>query len=257
MRRLSIVLLVLVAAGCGGGISEPGRTRYNFGVVAGADQSSPAGASSLDHPITTQLTKHPQGRFADRLIDLLLPIKAFAQLAMPGDPVAGALICAREAAPGEPTVFPLCAFTLSDGKAPNTVRGGTKAGTFTVVFSAQVPSEEPVRDSTTVTVLPGPMATHRFQPGTGYLCWTVFPAEHVLDQYGNSVPYRFVTTGSLAHVAGTALGNVEARTFVVDRRSVATNGVWESQPVRVELASGVIASGKLDTRHGDCVNLEF
>lgn len=261
MRHLvAVALLALVGCGDGKGVIDPGPTRYNFGIVDGADQSSVAGASSLGKPITSQLTKDPQGKFAARFMDFLLPLKAYAQgLTMPGEPVAGALVCAREAGPGEPKAFPLCAFTLADGKAPIAITGGTKAGKFTVVFSAQVQTQQPVRDSTTVQVNAGPMASHRFQPGSGFVCWTTFPADYVKDEFENSVPYRFVTTGPLAHVVSDTLGSEGARRFAVDRPSTNDNkgGPWESQPVTVETAAGVIATGKLDTRSRTCVDLQF
>lgn len=261
MRHFIALALLALAGGCGDakGVIDPGPTRYNFGIVDGADQSSVAGATSLGKPITSQLTKDPQGKFAARIMDFLLPLKAYAQgLTMPGEPVANALVCAREAGPGEPKAFPLCAFTLADGKAPISITGGTKAGKFVVVFSAQVQTQQPVRDSTTVIVNAGPMASHRFVKGAGFDCWTTLPADYVRDVFGNPVPYRFVTTGPLAHVASDTLGSEGARSFVVDRASVSVNGgPWESQPVTVETAAGVIATGRLDTRSRTCVNLQF
>ncbi|MGK2933697.1 MAG: hypothetical protein ACSLFE_00430 [Gemmatimonadaceae bacterium] len=263
-RFLSPLVLAIAvsSAACGDGkaLIEPSATRYNFGIVDGANQSSVAGAAELPQPITSQLTKDPAGKFATRLKNFVLPIVAYAQgLTMPGEPVAGALVCAREAGPGEPTAFPLCAFTLANGKAPIEIKGGTKAGVHQVVFSAQVQSQQPVKDSTTVTVAAGPVATHHFHPGTGYTCWIEIPADRIRDQYGNPVPYRFVTTGPLAHVADTTLGSAGARTFVVDRRSVLVDGgPWESQPVTVEVVPGsALFTGRLDTRSGTCVDLYF
>lgn len=263
--RILLAVAVLIVAGCGDGkaLVDPGPTRYNFGIVDGANQSSVAGANQLPQPVTSQLTKDPNGKFANRLRDFILPLKAFAQgLQMPGTPVAGALVCAREAGPGEPTAFPLCAFTLADGKAPITVKGGTRAGSHWVRFSAQVQSQQPVTDSTIITVVAGPVASHKFSKGSGYLCWTVFPADFVVDQYGNPVPYRFVTAGPLAHVASDTLGSVGARTFVADRASTYTatsdhSGFFESQPVTVETATGTIAAGKIEVRGATCVDLHF
>lgn len=260
--RTPLLLVSLVAlSACGGGDSlAPLPTRYNFGVVDGANQVSTAGVPVLGQPITSQLTRHAEGTFA-RLQRLLLPPFAYAQgLTMPGTPVAGALVCAREAGPGEPQAFPLCAFTLADGKAPIEIKGGTKAGVHQIVFSAQVPSQQPVRDSTTVTVLAGPMASHRFID-TGFICWTVFPADGVKDQYGNAVPYRMRTTGPAAHFLSDVLGSEGARTIVADTEMYVPAGSAPGlgQPVTVEVATGVIATGEITQSSPsiNCVRMWF
>lgn len=157
MRTVAFVLALLSIACGGSGGTEPGPVRYNFAVVDGRNQAAPAGAGQLANRITSQLTRDPQGTFAsralDRVGDFLLPALAYAQgLTLAGEPVQGAIVCGREALPNEPQVQPLCAFTLADGKAANTVVPGTKAGTYNVVFTAQNVGTEPVKDSTTVIV---------------------------------------------------------------------------------------------------------
>lgn len=248
----SLLLLVLLAA-CGSA-TDTGPVRYNFAVVDGLNQHATAGAAVLGTRITSQLARDPQGRFASSAFDWLLPAIAYAQgISVKGDPVPGTLVCARQADPGEPKAEPLCAFTLADGKAPIEIKPGTKAGVFNIAFTAQVQTQEPVKDSTTVTVEAGPMASHRFVPGTSFGCWTVFPADYVQDQYGNPVPYRFVTKGDLAHTVSDVLGSAGARTFVADKKSSTP------QPVSVEVATGTIASGQLTVVYfdGSCVDLQF
>jgi hypothetical protein len=162
MRTLLLCATVLSITACGGTSSTAVHlTRWNFAVVDGRNQAAAAGSGTLANRITSQLTRDPQGTFAsralDRVGDFVLPALAYAQgISLAGEPVEGAIVCGREAAPGEPQVQPLCAFTLADGKAANTVVPGTKAGTYNIVFTAQVQSEEPVKDSTTVIVQPGP-----------------------------------------------------------------------------------------------------
>jgi len=258
MRGKVLGFLLVAAVACGGA-TDTGPTRYNFAVIDGRNQVSVAGDATLAKPITSQLTRDPQGKFATRVLDFLAPAIAYAQtLTLSGTPVANAIVCGREAKAGEPQVIPLCAFTLTDGTAANSVHGGTKAGKFNILFTAQVTSQLPVADSTTVAVAAGAMASQSFT-GVGFSCWTVVEPERVLDQYGNPVPYRFVTTGTLAHTASNVLGSDGARTFVADRQSLSANGVVESQPVTVETAGGVIATGKLTVPNLSqaCVWLNF
>ncbi len=258
MRRSILSIALFALAACGGSATDVGPTRYNFAVVDGRNQTSAAGDATLTNRITSQLTRDPQGKFA--VLDFLLPTKAYAQgISLAGEPVAGAIVCGRVAPIGEPQVVPLCAFTLADGKAANVVQPGTKAGTYNILFTAQVPSQEPVKDSTTVVVEAGPMAGTIFLRGRSWGCWTIFPDIGVVDQYGNAVPYRFVTTGPLAHVASGVIGAPDARTLVADRLGGQPTGTFrgETQAVDVEVASGVIASGQLFVRTAGCVDLEF
>lgn len=219
---------------CGETTTAPRALRYNFGVVDGANQVSTAGVPTLGQPITSQLTRHEQGKFA-RLQRIILPPFAYAQgLVMPGIPVAGAIVCAREADPGEPKAFPLCAFTDVNGKAPITIQGGTKAGAFRVLFTAQVQSQQPVRDSTTVTVEAGPITFNFFTlcgslTGGPVPTWTVDNIPNgqplVRDQFGNRVPYKLVVTGDVATVQGDTLGTLAARTLVKVKEGTATVSV--------------------------------
>lgn len=219
MRTLVSALLIAAVAACGGS-TDTAATRYNFAVIDGRNQLSTAGAPTLARPITSQLTRDPQGRFATRVFDLLAPAKAYAQgLTLAGTPIANQIVCGREAAPGEPQVVPLCVFTLADGTAPSTIQGGTKAGTYNVVFTAQVPSQEPVKDSTTVTVAAGPVYSSDFDRGVTYQSgWPApftLPEGALQDRYKNPVPYRFVSS-AYVHAAGDTLGTAAARTLVAD-----------------------------------------
>lgn len=211
--RTPLVFTFLALAACGSA-TDTGPVRYNFAVVDGANQKSTAGAAALAKPITAQLTRDPQGKFASRVLDFFSPAVVYAQsIGLAGEPVANTLVCGRESADGEPKVVPLCAFTLADGRAPNTVQGGTKAGTYNILFTAQVPSEEPVVDSTTVTVDPG-TADPNFKVSGPIvsLPTDTIPANAVRDIYGNSVPFAIVSD-SLITVAGKVAGTVDARRF--------------------------------------------
>lgn len=221
----SLLLPPLVGAlACGGSVAAPESTRWNFAVIDGRNQKSVAGDASLAKAVTSQLTRDPNGKFATRVLDLLRPAVAYAQgLALAGEPVANAIVCGRESAPGEPKVVPLCAFTLADGKAANTVEAGTKAGTFNILFTAQVPSEEPVVDSTTVVVEPGP-ADPSIHISSNDLASTVdtVPASAVVDAFGNPVPFA-IQSDSLVTVAGTVAGTVDARRVTFKAAAGASN----------------------------------
>lgn len=258
MRVAGSLFLMVAAISCGSA-TDTGPTRYNFAIIDGLDQSGTAGTTTLPKPITAQLTKDPEGRFAARVIDFLLPLKAFAQgLTLPGQPVVGALVCGREAEPGEPTVEPLCGFTLTDGKAPKVVKPGTKAGTYNIVFSAQAVGESPIKDSTTVTVEAGPMVVNRWLSylsvsGLSPHTFDNGPEDvFVQDAYGNRVPYRLEVTGP-AHVLGTELGTLDARTIVADPEGLCSNncsGDISTRPehwgtLKVVTKAGTIATGSL------------
>jgi hypothetical protein len=253
MRALAALVLALILGACGGS-TETQATRYNFGIVDGSNQKSTAGTATLAKPITSQLTRDPQGKFATRVFDFFAPAIAYAQsLTLPGDPIADAIVCGRESAPGEPKVVPLCAFTLADGKAANTVEPGTKAGSYNIVFTAQVASELPVKDSTTVTVEPGPAVNPTNQPAGGG--WdqprlvrvgesiTIVPVIDARDQYGNAIPdYAKTAATGLAARNGSEPGEVTpdvtgTLTYIVEPKwAVTADGtVCERLPCRVYL----------------------
>lgn len=193
-----LVLLALMA--CSSSSTDTKATRYNFAVVDGMNQHSTAGAATLAKPITAELTRDPSGKFANGAFDFLKPSIAYAQgITLSGEPVANQIVCGRESNVGEPKVVPLCAYTLADGKAANTVQGGTKAGTYNILFTAQVPSEAPVVDSTTVTVDPGAPATvdlvnayRLFVPIDGSFDLHVLIAS-VRDKYENEIDWKKLT----------------------------------------------------------------
>lgn len=233
MRVLTGLIASIVIVGCGGSSTDQGPARYNFAVVDGLNQSSTAGAPTLAKPITAQLTRDPQGKFATRVFDLFAPALAYAQsLNLPGDPVAGQLVCGEESASGEPKVVPLCAYTLATGKAANSVQGGTKAGVYTMRFTAQVPTEMPVKDSTTVTVEPGNVSGGDFFGHVSYpgrVSPATFPLTLLLDQYGNQVAYKLIVVTGAAHAQGNVIGTAEARTLVADGPGSGTVEVWAAQ----------------------------
>jgi hypothetical protein len=246
--RVHALLVFCVA--CGSATDTP-PVRYNFGIVDGRDQRSTAGAAQLAKSVTTQLTRDPQGEFASRVLDFFKPVVAYAQsLSLAGDPVANAIVCGRESAPGEPKVVPLCAYTLADGKAANIVEGGTKAGTYTILFTAQVPSQAPVVDSTTVTVDPGAADTV-IAAVAGWL----FVGEgkgiqlsqlviHAADRYGNLVTSSPTVTdvGKWSVANGVISSSSEQSapiTLAVDTKPATVSLVSV-----VDLRPGLAATGK-------------
>lgn len=278
-RLTSTIALLLLAAACGGSSTDAGPTRYNFAIIDGKNQISTAGDPTLSKPVTSQLTRDANGKFASGVLDFLLPAKAFAQsITLPGAPVANAIVCGRESLPGEPKVQPLCAYTLADGKAANTIQGGTKAGTYKIIFTVQLPTQMPVMDSTTVVVTAASASKVTLAQGTSYPSRdnpATFPADIVVDQYGNIVPFKIVVdavptglkalsatwnmTGfsapkSFAHAAGDTLGTVAARTIVVD--STGPIIVPGDDPpiilgtIQIVTAEGVVAKGSIQTRVG-------
>lgn len=216
MRAL-IAGLMLSLAACGGS-TDTKTIRYNFAIVDGQNQSTTAGTPTFAKPITSQLTRDPEGKFATRIFDFFAPAVAYAQsIVLKGEPVAGQIVCGEESGAGEPKVVPLCAYTLADGKAANSIEGGTKAGTYTLRFTAQVPAEMPVKDSTTVTIDPGPAVNPNNQdvdpgfvsPRAVRVGETVTFAAviNARDQYGNAIPdYAKTATTGIAVRRGNEAG---------------------------------------------------
>lgn len=251
MKTLVLLPLVALLSACGGS-TDTAATRYNFAVIDGKNQASAAGTATLARPITSQLTRDPQGQFASRVFDFLAPEKAYAQgISLSGDPVVDAIVCGRVAPVDEPQVVPLCAFTLADGKAANVVKPGTKAGTYNVLFTAQVPTQEPVVDSTTVVVQAGPMVTNAFTDHPSYNCWTspaTFPGDVLKDKYGNLVEYQLVPSGNVAHAKVTAAG-VDGRTLIADKDGTGTAHALAADGSDVGTATLTVA--------GSCITLAF
>lgn len=222
MRSISLVLIAALLAACGSS-TTPGPTRYNFAVVDGRNQTSTAGDVTLASPIRSMLTRDPQGQFASGVLTFLLPTAAYAQgLTLAGTPVANAIVCGRVAPIGEPQVVPLCAFTLADGKAANVVQGGTKAGTYNILFTAQVTAQAPVVDSTTVIVKAGPIDPGFHVTGNPIVFSpATIPETAVHDSYGNAVPFVIVGDKYLT------VSNNRTLTFDNSTDPNGTNGVVE------------------------------
>ena len=211
MKSIALCLSLIALTACGGS-TDTKAVRYNFAVIDGANQISAAGDAALEKRVTSQLTRDPQGTFATRVLDFFAPAIAYAQaLTLSGTPVSNAIVCGREAIAGEPQIVPLCAFTLADGKAANTVVPGTRAGTYNILFTAQVQSQEPVKDSTTVKVLAGPVdgialiGTFDGKPRT-LAAGSTYDVRQLLgralDAYGNEVTaYTVSGTGTVPGVA--------------------------------------------------------
>jgi hypothetical protein len=225
MRVFSLATLLILAA-CGGSATDTGPVRYNFAVIDGGNQASTAGTAQLPKPVTSQLAEDPNGKFASGIFKWLAPAIAYAQtITVAGTPVANAIVCGRVAPIGEPQVVPLCAFTLADGKAANSVQPGTKAGTYNVLFTAQVASQLPVQDSTTVTVAPGAVDPQLHIGGSDMPATTdTVPANAVRDVFGNSVPFA-IQSDSLITVAGKVAGTVDARRFSYKAPSATVHNV--------------------------------
>lgn len=241
-----LVVAALSLAACGGsGTTDTGPARYNFAVVDGSNQVSTAGDVTLSKPITSELTRDPNGTFAKGggVFDFLLPAKAFAQgLTLKGTPVANTIVCGRITASGEPQIVPICAYTDTAGKVPSTIMGGTKAGKFNLLYTAQVPAGSVVADSTSVTVNAGAVTVNQFSSHGGVIL--VGPASspdivyHLIsDKYGNAVPYK-ILTDCCAHAPNATPTSGPPWPLIAD--SIGTGKVW------IIVASGdTVATGFL------------
>lgn len=212
--RMSVVTIAALCGlmACSGSGTQPVQ-RYNFGIVQGRTQSQVAGSATLTSPVVARLARDPNGKYAFRWIDPLLPAKAYAQdVQVNGTAVPGQVVCAT-VGPTDPQPFSVCTNTDSAGKAWFSFHGGTTAGLHELPIHAQVGQQSIVTDTARVTVVAGPVsATFCTNTSTLKPSPDTIPVSAAPDAYGNGTPYRIVGD-TIVHVRGDTVGTIAARTL--------------------------------------------
>jgi hypothetical protein len=171
-RRAALALLGLTAlAACGGGSAAPMPDGpLNVGVIAGNNQSvTAAPAAPLPLPVVAQVVRLPSGTIAlrTRIVDAVLPEKAYAQTAVVGVP--GIVVCARTPDPKHAlTAEVLCANSDAAGKAYFVFRADTVSGTSRAHVAYSSPTGTKVTDSVSATVATAPARDWNTIDGTSY-----------------------------------------------------------------------------------------
>jgi hypothetical protein len=200
-------------AACGGGSAAPiaadGPVRA--GVLSGNNQTvsaAPVATNSLPQPVVAQVVRLPSGQVSLRVLDALLPEKAWAQTSVVG--VANMVVCARTPDPKHAlTAEVVCANSDALGKATFVFHADTMAGTSKAQVAVATATGTQVTDSVKATVLPGPVAELSYgvpagldtiaSGGTLDLHRCIAFAR---DQYGN-----FVAPSSAAAVTSAGLAD--------------------------------------------------
>jgi hypothetical protein len=216
MRIRSIPCVLLTAlASCGGGSAAPQADGpAHLGVIAGNNQVVPAARSArLPAPVVAQAVLLPSGQVSLRLLDALLPEKAYAQTTVNG--IAGLVVCATAPTSGRAMRAEVpCASTDALGKATFVFLTDSVAGVTKGVIAAALASGTKVTDSVSATVLAGAASPTYIAPLTPYMTFpATVPATSVVDTFGNAVAFRIIPDGRIV-VQDTTTGSVGARTIV-------------------------------------------
>jgi hypothetical protein len=253
----------------------------NVGVIAGNNQVvTAAPLAPLPSQVVTQAVRLPNGTVAlrTRVVDALLPERAYAQTAVNGVP--NVVVCAKAPDPKHAlTADVQCANTDANGKAYFTFKADTVAGVSKAQVAASLSTGTKITDSVSATVNPGAFAWSPAvcgparAPGAPYLpcsSWpgrvgpATYPAEIALDQYNNAVPFKFVVLSqgyfqydsagtfivrpgptNFAHAVSDTLGAQNARTIAADSVATAPFGGAVRGLVQIVTANGVSATAVL------------
>jgi hypothetical protein len=242
-------VLVFTAA-CGSGSAAPiADGPVKVGVMAGNNQTVPAARSArLPKNVGVQAVRLPNGSVALRVLDAMLPPKAYAQTGVVSVP--GVVACPDSPDPKHALIPEvLCTATGADGIAWFTFHSDSIAGVSKALVKATVNQVTVITDSVLATILPGAASpTYRTSNIPIANFPAIMPAGSVVDQFGNALPFRIVSDGRIV-VQGDTVGTVAARTIVAAPANTPSSGyVVELQganDVLLGRARYLTASGQL------------
>lgn len=228
--RNKFVLVLMAVAACGGdsptGLQKFGDIKGE--VIAGGSQRSTAAANRAGQRVTYRVYREQVSLMASGST-----ANASANIKL--QPNASACV-------GEDQVdlvpFTRCVTTDSTGQSRfDFPKLPTKAGRYVAKLNATYGLEATTFDSVVVIVDAAlPDSQWIMDAIAARTSPAVFVATHVVDKFGNPVPYRLTADSSLTP-ADTALGSAGARTVsFTDSRA---DGIWRTIPVTG--ASGAIA----------------
>jgi hypothetical protein len=207
-------MLALLTA-CGGGSAAPvADGPVKVSVATGNNQTVAAARDArLPKEVGVQAVRLPNGQSGLRLLDALLPPKAYAQTGVTSVP--GIVACPVSPDPKHALIPEVpCTSTGADGIAWFTFHHDSVAGRSMAQVRATVDRVTVVTDSVVATILPGPASpTYRTQSVPIQSFPATVAENSVQDQYGNPVPFRIISDGRIV-VQDTTTGSVGARTIV-------------------------------------------
>jgi hypothetical protein len=214
-KRIGMLALVSAVTACGGGSAAvQADGPVTMGVIAGNFQVVPAARdAALPQPVVAQVVRGPNGQVSLRILDALLPEKAYAQTTVTGIP--GQVVCFNAPDPKHAMRAEVaCASSDALGKATFVLHTDSVAGVSRGQVAAALATGTKVTDSVSATVMAGPVDPNfRVPAGIVVNLPAVVAADAVRDVYGNAVAFRIVSDG-LIGVQDTTTGSVGARTIV-------------------------------------------
>lgn len=250
MRPMLALPLALLLVACGED-ADPfnGPVQMAIDPTTNFQEAEVAEEDSLDRPVEAVLWR---GRGSDGVARIRLVTPAYAQTAVDGAPVAGALVNAVGVGECPLQAWNPAAQTDEDGLARFWFEPGTRAGTCMAEIRYTDGVTRIVTDTAVAIVEPGPPALLAIiaqggggQFGAGIMPYA-FPDGLVQDQYGNATDYSLVVEAPLAV-------EEDGRTLVIaDSAGWVATGEhpFPKVPVRVVAGGDTVAVGELENESG-------
>jgi hypothetical protein len=220
-NRSGMLALVSAVTACGGGSTAvQADGPVTMGVIAGNFQVVPAARdAALPQPVVAQVVRGPNGQVSLRILDALLPEKAYAQTSVVGIP--NQVVCASTPDPKHALRAEVaCATSDALGRATFVFHSDSVAGTAKGQIAAALVTGTKITDSVSATVMAGVVDSSYRGFSNILQKGDTIPSSIVRDKFGNGLPFAIVSD-SLITVASTVTGNPDARRFTFVTPSVA------------------------------------
>jgi hypothetical protein len=203
--RILIAVAVLLCVACGSDGTEPLHGAAHFAILSGNHQTATVAAAHLPKPVEGQLYRKADGSVALRVLDALLPAKAYAQTVVQGAGIAGAVVCWADST-SAPRLIPFspCVNTGTDGMVAFNLHPDTAAGEAIGSVHWDSSGVPKVTAVVTATINAGPAGPKFCWQGSLKLSPYLITGTVATDAYGNVIPWH-LTGDSIVAVSGDTL----------------------------------------------------